>query len=258
MQNRNQDPRARFSRDDDRGNERDLPPYLRGGDREQSFFGGRGGGLEEDYRFRTNIDRGGYDPREQQLGQRNQFQGRESGEFHRQLSTVIDRLHNIDQERMYLLSLIGVTSVGNRDFGREFDIREQQQFGGGYDVREREPLVQQGRQQQRGLGFRGVSPKNVQREDNQIKDEVITRLTEHDDIDPTEIQVEVKGGEVTLTGTVDDRQAKLLIEHITGNVIGVKDVKNEIRVSQQQRNENGTGNTGRQVGRDQARPQHAS
>ena len=41
----------------------------------------------------------------------------------------------------------------------------------------------------------------------------------------------VAGGEVTLTGTVDDRDARWLAEEITEEVSGVRAVFNEIRVA---------------------------
>jgi osmotically-inducible protein OsmY len=42
--------------------------------------------------------------------------------------------------------------------------------------------------------------------------------------------VSVEGGEVTLTGTVDDRDAKWLAEEIAEEVSGVRAVFNELRV----------------------------
>ena len=42
----------------------------------------------------------------------------------------------------------------------------------------------------------------------------------------------MSNGEVTLTGTVDDRQAKRLAEDIAESVSGVREVHNQIRVQQ--------------------------
>jgi hypothetical protein len=44
------------------------------------------------------------------------------------------------------------------------------------------------------------------------------------------IEVQVDNGEVTLTGTVDDRRTKRLTEDIAESVYGVKDVHNRLRV----------------------------
>ena len=78
--------------------------------------------------------------------------------------------------------------------------------------------------------FSGRGPKGWQRSDERIKDDVSERLTDHPDIDASEIEVQVTGAEVTLTGTVDHRQAKRLAEDIAESVSGVKDVHNQIRV----------------------------
>lgn len=82
---------------------------------------------------------------------------------------------------------------------------------------------------QRGQ-FAGRGPKNWQRSDERIKDDVSERLTDHPDIDASEIEVMVKSAEVTLSGTVDHRDAKRLAEDIAQNISGVKDVHNQIRV----------------------------
>ena len=59
------------------------------------------------------------------------------------------------------------------------------------------------------------------------------RLTEHGDLDASGIEVDVSGGVVTLTGTVDDRWAKRLAEDIVERVAGVRDVMNQLRVGGQ-------------------------
>ena len=50
------------------------------------------------------------------------------------------------------------------------------------------------------------------------------------DIDATGIEVTVEGSEVTLMGTVDDRDAKRLAEEIAQGVSRVRAVFNELRV----------------------------
>ena len=54
----------------------------------------------------------------------------------------------------------------------------------------------------------GQGPEEYQRPDDRITEEVNDRLTRHGQIDASQIQVSVKNGEVTLTGTVNNRQAK--------------------------------------------------
>jgi hypothetical protein len=79
--------------------------------------------------------------------------------------------------------------------------------------------------------FVGRGPKGYQRSDERIREDVCERLTQHGDIDASEIEVRVENGEVTLTGTVDDRQSKRLAEDIVDAVPGVKQVQNQLRIS---------------------------
>lgn len=83
-----------------------------------------------------------------------------------------------------------------------------------------------GREQGRHAG-RG--PKNWQRSDERIREEVNERLTDHPHIDATEIDVQVKNGEVTLAGTVESRNIKRLAEDVAESVSGVKEVHNQLR-----------------------------
>jgi hypothetical protein len=78
--------------------------------------------------------------------------------------------------------------------------------------------------------FAGRGPKGWQRPDERIREDINERLTEHPEIDASEIEVQVRAGEVTLTGTVDDRHAKRMAEDLAERVSGVKDVHNNIRV----------------------------
>jgi hypothetical protein len=55
-------------------------------------------------------------------------------------------------------------------------------------------------------------------------------LARHPEIDASEIEVRVASGEVTLTGTAEDRHAKRLAEDIAEGISGVVDVRNEIKV----------------------------
>jgi hypothetical protein len=55
-------------------------------------------------------------------------------------------------------------------------------------------------------------------------------LTEHGDIDATDVEVAVVAGEVTLSGTVATRVQKRLAEDIADGVTGVNEVHNRLRV----------------------------
>jgi osmotically-inducible protein OsmY len=83
---------------------------------------------------------------------------------------------------------------------------------------------------QSGRGFAGRGPKGYQRSDERLREEVSDRLMADDEIDASEIEVQVQDGEVTLTGTVDDRLAKRRAEDCAERVMGVRDVMNQLRV----------------------------
>ncbi|HEX9160933.1 MAG TPA: BON domain-containing protein [Thermoanaerobaculia bacterium] len=78
--------------------------------------------------------------------------------------------------------------------------------------------------------FRGRGPKNYQRSDERIREDVCELLSLDDFVDATEIEVNVSSATVTLTGTVQDRREKRRAEDIVESVTGVKDVQNQIRV----------------------------
>jgi hypothetical protein len=88
--------------------------------------------------------------------------------------------------------------------------------------------------------FTGRGPKGFQRSDERIKEEVCERLTQHGQLDASEIEVQVNGGVVTLTGAVDHRQAKRMAEDTVEGVSGVKDVHNQIRVNHGQMGQMGS------------------
>ena len=78
--------------------------------------------------------------------------------------------------------------------------------------------------------FKGKGPRNYRRADNRIQEDINDRLTDDPDVDASEIDVAVQNGEVTLTGTVDDRQAKRRAEDIAESVSCVTHVENRIKV----------------------------
>jgi osmotically-inducible protein OsmY len=79
-------------------------------------------------------------------------------------------------------------------------------------------------------GFAGRGPKGYQRSDERLGVEVSDRLMADDQIDASDIEVDVRNGEVTLTGTVPDRWAKRRAEDCAERVMGVRDVMNQVRV----------------------------
>ena len=87
----------------------------------------------------------------------------------------------------------------------------------------------QSQSESRGRHF-GRGPRGYSRSDERLTEDLNERLTQHPEIDASEIEVNVRNGEVTLTGTVDDRQTKRMIEDLAEEVSGVREVHNQIRV----------------------------
>jgi len=77
----------------------------------------------------------------------------------------------------------------------------------------------------------GKGPKGFQRSDERLREEVSWRLRADPDIDASEILIEVKDGEVTLEGSVPDRQSKRDAAECAENVMGVCQVNNRLRIS---------------------------
>ena len=90
-----------------------------------------------------------------------------------------------------------------------------------------------GRQSWADLGvnsFRGRGPKGYTRSDRRVTEQICDRLTEDAHIDASEISVEVRNGEATLTGSVRDRQTKWRAEDLVESCGGVTTVHNRLRI----------------------------
>ncbi|MFS8978469.1 BON domain-containing protein [Cupriavidus necator] len=77
---------------------------------------------------------------------------------------------------------------------------------------------------------RPVGPRNYQRSDERILEDLCEQLTRSARLDLNEVEVKVEQGVVTLEGSVPDRQQKFHIEDIADEVFGVKEVANHLRV----------------------------
>jgi hypothetical protein len=77
---------------------------------------------------------------------------------------------------------------------------------------------------------RGRGPKGYKRSDERIHEDVCERLTEDPFIDASNIEVLVKEGEVTLSGTVFSRGLKRRAEDLAEMASGVSHVQNNLRV----------------------------
>src|SRR5436190_8172943 len=63
-----------------------------------------------------------------------------------------------------------------------------------------------------------AGPRLHRRTDDKIQEDILELLTNNADLDAREIEVHVEGGEVTLTGSVDSRDARWLTEDLVTSV----------------------------------------
>ncbi len=77
---------------------------------------------------------------------------------------------------------------------------------------------------------RGLGPKGYRRSDDRISEDAHERLTDDAWLDASNVAISVSGGEVTLSGTVDSREAKHRAERIVEDVSGVNHVQNNLRI----------------------------
>jgi osmotically-inducible protein OsmY len=77
----------------------------------------------------------------------------------------------------------------------------------------------------------GREPQFHRRSDDKIYEEIRELLTNNPDLEACEIELHVESGEVTLTGTVESRDAKWLSEDLVTSVTGVREVNNRLKVA---------------------------
>jgi len=107
------------------------------------------------------------------------------------------------------------------DFFRRAGEKVASWFGGGEtDERDRN----------RSRDYRGMGPKGYKRADERISDEAHERLTDDPWVDATNIMISVSGGEITLSGTVENREAKHRAERAVEDLSGVNHVQNNLRI----------------------------
>ena len=79
-------------------------------------------------------------------------------------------------------------------------------------------------------GYRPRGPKGYQRRDERIQEDIYELLMQRDDIDSSDVTVDVKDGHVTLDGTVPERWMRYVVDDIAESILGVKEVDNRVRV----------------------------
>ena len=122
-------------------------------------------------------------------------------------------------------------SMSGRGYGSEYRAGTSTGYGsGGYGSSSGYQLGMH----QSDLGYqrsyRGMGPQNYKRPDERIRDDVYERLTDSHDIDARHIMVDVNQGNVTLTGTVPERQMRYAAEDLVEGCMGVSNINNQLKV----------------------------
>lgn len=121
-------------------------------------------------------------------------------------------------------------------FDRNFSGSRRDRVLDGYSDYNREPSYKGMGQDRSSRNFRGLGPKSYQKSDERLKDDICEVLMDHSEIDASDIDIEVSKGEVTLTGTVNDRWMKYHAEEVIEDLSFVNSVQNNIRVTKQKNN----------------------
>ncbi|WNG41415.1 BON domain-containing protein [Archangium violaceum] len=253
MANRDYETRRYLGEDRERwaGRERDLDESFRGSDMgqrqergswqgSQGYSGsGRGfedygRGLREDTsRYNRDMSRDydqdrGYNPGNYNQGYYNQGYSNTQGNY----GSVGYSERDLGYDRGY-----GTYGVRDRNEG----------LYGRRDYNERGPIERLGDRFREGLRkLGGKAPKAYTRSDDRIREDIYDRLM-HGWVNAEHVEVQVKNGEVTLTGLVEERRDKRVIEDIIEDVLGVKDVHNQLKVGTSEQFSTTTGVSGSSV-----------
>jgi hypothetical protein len=125
---------------------------------------------------------------------------------------------------------------GERGYGRERRYGRERGWGERWGEREEGPSWSD-RLRERWEDWRerrhARGPKGYQRSDERIREDIAERIADREWVDASDVEIQCKSGEVTLTGTVPARRHKRMLEDIADSVFGVRDVHNQIRVAPQ-------------------------
>lgn len=77
---------------------------------------------------------------------------------------------------------------------------------------------------------RGKGPKDYQRSEDRIREDVCDRLSDDDRVDASGIQVQIQNNEVILSGTVRSKEEKRRAEDVVESISGVRNVENRLRI----------------------------
>jgi osmotically-inducible protein OsmY len=209
-------------------------------------YGGGGGDYDMPRYSREQEDRAFGQPRGPRPSPRGgtyAYGAEDSGRgYHRQYDPYLDRNHGYESRPFNPYR----GEYGGSDYGPSYENRTRGQGRPGGDGRRGfwdkatdevaswmgdHDALQRRMQDGRG-SHQGKGPKGYRRSDERIRDEVSDRLSDDHWLDASDIEVKVENGEVTLSGTVTERDSKRRAERLAESASGVSDVQNNIKVRQ--------------------------
>ena len=233
QQNRGAYDQSRWANDNDNDNNTQYDQFDRYQDYDRGFnnTGGYGGSFNNDQSWRQNDRNQGLSRNRNFNSQRNWDYGTGSGDSGAGLGYSGSSSGSYDSDYQQR------NSYGNRGYN-DYGQRNQQErswwdrsrdevssWFGDDDAQRRRRTDEMERKNHRGKG-----PKDYQRSEARIREDVSDRLSDDDDLDASEIDVKVSGNEVILSGTVEDRESKRRAEDIAESVSGVSNVQNQLRI----------------------------
>lgn len=121
-------------------------------------------------------------------------------------------------------------SAQNRGFDTRYDSDKSTSLGGAFSSMGGTSSGAQYTPSRSSASFAGKGPKGYLRSDERIRESVCECLENAHEVDASDIEVEVRQGEVTLKGTVGSRSMKRWAEDHVEALPGVRDVTNSLRV----------------------------
>lgn len=251
QQNRGAYDQSRWANDNDSGNNRQYDQFNRYQDYDRGFnnVGGYGGSSYNDPSWRQN-DRGQGLTRNHNFNSQSGWNGgTDYGDSSAGLgyggSNYSGNYGSDYQQRNSYGNNRGNSDYGQRNqqdrswWDRSRD--EVSSWFGDDEAERRRRMDEMQRKSNRGKG-----PKDYQRSEGRIREDVSDRLSDDHELDASDIDVKVSGTEVILSGTVENREAKRRAEDIAESVSGVSNVQNQLKVGQSSTGSSGSSSSSTQ------------
>jgi hypothetical protein len=116
-------------------------------------------------------------------------------------------------------------NAGYRDNYNHLPMGDRGERGASHDRRGERDRIDELRQPQN----RGKGPRNYNRSDTRIREDIQEVLQDDPYIDGSEIEVTVDNGDVIVSGTVNDKNMKRRVEDVLDNLPGIKNVEIRLR-----------------------------